>query len=326
MRQNHLFRFSRQLLVSLAGTLLLAACGAHAQTAAATPTRTTLSQSVDATGTTFSARVQTATGESVTGGAIDFVLANGASVGSASVQPDGTATLTVATLPNGKGITGPLGVAAEYHATEAFADSISPAVALASPADTTQTPDFAVTGNPTTVSTTSGSSATTTLTVSSLGGYTGPVQLSCSRVPAQVTCVFNPTQKILPADGSFTSTVQLTTQAASGPQTASLVGHSGLVLAFLIPGGLLLIGFPGRRRQVFAGARTLGMVLLLIGGGIGLSGCSQRYGYKKHPAPVAVGTPAGSYPIAISVDGNRGSSALEHLITVTLVVQNPPAK
>jgi hypothetical protein len=72
---------------------------------------------------------------------------------------------------------------------------------------------------------------------------------------------------------------------------------------------LLLIGFAGRRRKLFRGAQMLGLVLLLAGGGIGLSGCSQRYGYLHHPPLTATGTAPGTYTINVAVDGSQGASA-----------------
>jgi hypothetical protein len=65
----------------------------------------------------------------------------------------------------------------------------------------------------------------------------------------------------------------------------------------------------------------LGIALLLTGAGLGLSGCSQRYGYLHHPPSTATGTSAGTYLINVAVDGSQGASAIEHDLTVSLVVQ-----
>lgn len=47
----------------------------------------------------------------------------------------------------------------------------------------------------------------------------------------------------------------------------------------------------------------------------------DSYGYLHHPPPVAGGTPTGTYPITIAVDGNQGSGVIENDLTVSLVVQ-----
>ncbi len=329
MRQKYLHQhllsslaLSRRLFSVAAALLLILPAIAHA--AVAEPTRTTLSATASGEGADLIATVKTATGSLVTSGTVDFLLPSGQSLGSAIVGGDGTATLAMAKLPQGTstGVTGSseVDVEANYHASAAagsFADSVSPQVAT--PAATTATPDFSVTGSPTTVTVAQGAYGTTAITVASLDGYAGSMELSCTNLPAQVTCAFSPTQQNLTANGSFTASLQLQTQAASG-QNASIVKHSPLALALLFPGGLLLLGFARRLRQI-RGLQVLGVVLLLAGTALGLSGCSQRYGYLKHPPPVATGTPAGTYTITVAVDGNVGSSVSEHDVTVSLVVQ-----
>jgi hypothetical protein len=327
--QNHRTGLFRRFLPCF--LLLLPALAAHAQGPA--PTRTSLTAQVassgTSTGTVLKSTVQTATGSAVGGGTVDFVLAGGQSFGSAIVHPDGTATLAVPKLPagttNGVDGTGTLPVTAVYHATaeaSAFADSASVATAIASPQVTTAAPDFTLTGKPTTVTTARGSYGVTAITVSSVGNYSGAIQFSCSNLPAQVTCAFNPTQQTLAANGSFVSTLELQTQSPSGTASSSLLpAHSDVALAMLIPGALILLGFSGRRRRALRGVQLLGVAMLLAGTGLGLSGCSQRYNYLHHPPPVSGGTPIGTFPITVAVDGNQGASVIEHDITVSLVVQ-----
>lgn len=345
MRQKHphqhsislSFAIARRISIRVAATLLLlpaALQSVAAYAAAPAPTRTTLAATPVATASgnsaTLIASVKTTAGSNVDTGTVDFLLPDGQSLGSAIVSADGTATLAVAKLPVGttKNIAGAdeLGVTASYHANASsgtFDDSVSTPTAVATPAATTQVPDFVVTGNPTTVTTAQGSYATTAITVTSVGGYTGAMQLSCStsQLPAQVTCAFNPTQQVLAANGSFVSTLQLQTQSASGTASSAIFVHRNVALAMVIPGALVLFGLGGRRRRDFRGAQMLGVLLLLGGMGLGLSGCSQRYGYLHHPPPVSGGTPTGTFPILIAVDGGQGESVVEHDVTVSLVVQ-----
>ncbi len=349
MRQQHpltprfpSFAMPRRIFSGMAASLFLLFLLPAAQ--AATPTRTSMDVLLEQAGavaeTILIAHVETAAGSPVTTGTVDFVLPNGQALGSAIVGADGTATLMVQKLPaaTGTGVDGSdqLPVAAVYHAVteagqteageaetsraETFAGSTSPVKALASPQATTQAPDFGVTLNPATVTATQGSYGTTAITVTSLGGYTGSIQFSCSGLPAQVTCAFNPTTQTLAANGNFVTTLEINTQGASGNQALAgpLRRERGLLLAVVLPGALLLFGVAGRKRR---GLQMLGVALLLCGTGLGLSGCSQRYGYLKHPAPVAGGTPLGTFPITVAVDGNEGSAAIEHDFTVSLVVQ-----
>ncbi len=320
MRQMHPYTFLKQLLASL--VLLLPFSPAHAAGRPA-PTRTTLT----ASGPTLSAAVRTATGEPVTAGTVDFLLPSGESLGSAIVGADGAATLALGKLPPGSGtsVAGDptLPVTAVYQSStenSVFAGSASPTAAVTSEAATTVLPDFTLTGNPTTVTAKQGAYGTTAITVTAVGGYTGAIQLSCTGLPAQVTCAFNPTQQTLGATGAFTTTLQLETQGPSGTASSSLLPlHPRATLALVFPGALLLLGF-ARRRRALGHTALLGAALLLVTG-VGLTGCSQRYGYLHHPAPVAGGTPRGTFPITVVVDGAQGSSVLEHDLAISLVVQ-----
>ncbi|RRA48320.1 hypothetical protein [Acidipila sp. EB88] len=316
--------------VMLAGALLAHPAAQAQSVQDAAPTRTTLvASAVDTgirTGETFTARVATSTGTPVTTGTVDFVLASGQSLGSAIVAADGTASLTVAQLPAAttKSVSGggQLAVTANYNAaTTALANSASVATAVATPAATTQLPDFTVTASQSTLTVTAGAYGTSVLTVTSVGGYTGSMELSCSNLPAQVTCAFNPTQQTLTANGTFVSTVEITTQAPSGTASSAIERHSALAMAMLFPGSLVLLGLAGRRRKGYKGLQMLGVAMLLGGVGLGLSGCSQRYDYLKHAPSVATGTLPGTYPINVAVDGNVGSSVSEHDLTISLVVQ-----
>lgn len=320
-------------LAALTAALSMALLPGTANAATLTPTRTTFATAPAATGTgsTLTATVQTATGTPVTSGTVDFLLGGQAnqavqSVGSAIVQPDGVASLTVAKLPTAtaKSIAGTseVSLSAAYHANGAsFADSASVAAQVATAAATTVVPDFTVTGNPTTVTTKQGSYNSTVITVTSVGGYAGSMQLSCSNLPAQVTCAFNPTQQALTANGSFTSTLELQTQGPSGTQASLLGNHTGLALAFALPGALALLGFAGRRRSNLRGLRMLAVGFLLTGASLGLTGCNPRFYYLNHGPPVAGGTPIGTFPITLAVDGDQGASVIEHDITISLVVQ-----
>ena len=330
-RQPHLLTRFFMLAVLLLPVLALAPALAQTGAGTTTPTRTTLTVS----GGALTAEVRTAaSGSAVTAGTVDFLLPDGQSLGSAAMQIDGAAALTSFSLP--ASLDSNPGLTAVYHAPEgstAYSDSVSFATPVPHPAAATVTPDFAVTGNPTTVTTKRGSYGNTAITVTSVGGFTGSIQLSCTGLPAQVTCAFNPTQQLLAPNGTFTTSLQLQTQAPSGTASSSLMPFSGpektgtsmrankIALAFAVPGATLLIGFGRIRRRAFRVSKALGLILLLAGGSFTLSGCSQRYSYLKHPAPVSPGTPIGTFPITIAVDANQGASVTEHLLSVSLVVQ-----
>lgn len=329
-----------RLAVAMLALATLAGAAAQAQTVV--PTRTTLTSASGtgstATGTTLTATVATATGTPVTTGSVDFELADGQSLGSALVDGTGTARLSVASLPaaDSKSIAGSGQVAmqAVYHSdadttaaasadASSFSDSQSVMTEVATPAATTTgAPAFTVTGTPTTVTVQPGAYGTTTLTVTSVNAFAGSIQFSCSNLPAQVTCAFNPTQQALAANATFTSTLQIQTQAPSGTASAALTPrHTGLALALVMPGGLLLLGFARRRGAAMRGLQLLAIGLLLTGTTLGLSGCNPRYKYLNHGPSVATGTLAGTYTINVAVDGDQGAAVSQVPIPITLVVQ-----
>ena len=304
-----LSRASRHVFL-LIGALLVLLPAAYAASPA--PTRVTLSASSQdqGTGEALTATIRTATGGPVNAGTVDFLLPNGQALGSALVDAQGTATLALPQTTPGSSVT------AAYHSgvnSSLFLDGRSPAIAL--PAATTL-PDFTVTAGPATVTTTQGSYGTTAITIASVAGYAGSMEFSCSNLPAQVTCAFNPIQQSLAADGSFVSTLELQTQAASGEQSRLWSRGGAVAYALVVPGALALFGLTRRRR-----GQWLAAALLLVTAVAGLSGCSQRYGYLHHPPPVAGGTPVGTYTITVAVDGSVGATVTEHDIPITLVVQ-----
>lgn len=319
MRLMSLFpapRSPRRFVGLVAAFFLMMATSSLAQTTAA-PTRTTLAVTPNGSGagTILSATVKTAVGAPVSGGSVDFVLPGGQSLGSAVVNGEGVATLSLANAPTGNA-GAPLTVSAAYTGSDepgGFENSASVATPLATPQAGTVLPDFTVTGTPTTVTTTAGSYGSTVITVTSVGGYAGAIQFSCSNVAPSTTCSFNPTQQTVAANGTFSSTLELQTQAPSGKASASLEPlHTGLLVAMVLPGGLMLFGLRRRRG---------GVLLLAVVALAGLGGCSQRYGYLHHPAPVAGGTPPGTYTVTVAVDGNQGASVIEHDLTISLVVK-----
>ncbi len=325
-------------MVFLAAGVGSSAVTAHADQAA-TPvsTRTSLtvasrdaSQSRSQTETVLTAHVTDAAGNLLSresgAGSVSFDLET-SSLGSAIVDEHGDAVLVASSLP--RAADNPLKVHAVYHPAPAGADgpvsgSVSASALLQS--DATGIADFSVTANPTTLTVTKGQSATTKLTVTPVNGFSEQVTLSCSSPPAQTTCTFSPVIEST-ANGAFTSTLQIQTEADSGwmraPDRPGAPG-SQVAFAWLLPGALALAGFAALRRRTLASAGkraallVVGSVLLGLGG---LGGCSSRYGYNHHPPAANTGTATGTYTLSINASGNDGSAVTSHDVNVVLVVQ-----
>jgi hypothetical protein len=175
-------------------------------------------------------------------------------------------------------------------------------------------PDFTIAASalsPATVA--PGASATSTITIGPVNGFTTAVALTCTVAPAATrgpTCAFNPAS--VPG-GTGTSTLTVSTTAAT---TASLEPRSrGLIYAMLLPiGGLALLGTGITSRKKKLWGFLLGCLLfstLIILPACGGSSSGGGGGGGGHP-----GTPAGVY--TVTVTGTAGS--LTHTATASVTV------
>ncbi len=90
-------------------------------------------------------------------------------------------------------------------------------------------PGFTVSASPSSVNVQQGSTATSTITVTSQNGFNSATTLSASGLPSGVTAAFSPNPVTPPANGSATSTLTFTVSAsaASGASTVTVTGTSG---------------------------------------------------------------------------------------------------
>jgi hypothetical protein len=90
-------------------------------------------------------------------------------------------------------------------------------------------PDFALACSPSSLSVPQGSSGASTCTVTSLAGFSAPVDLSCANLPAGVSCAYDPNPVTPPANGSVSSglTVAVAGGTAAGTYAFQARGVSG---------------------------------------------------------------------------------------------------
>ncbi len=163
----------------------------------------------------------------------------------------------------------------------------------------------------TTLTVTSGSAVQGSITVSGSTGYTGPLGLSCTGLPANASCSFTPQ---IPSIGSgpttFTFYVATNSSAPILGQVGEPSGSTGLQIVWcgvpLI--GALLIGSLRRYRAVLLCLMVSVIVL------IGINGCG---GNSSQPPMSSTNTPLGSYTFQV----NASSSGVSASQTFTLIVQ-----
>jgi hypothetical protein len=161
-----------------------------------------------------------------------------------------------------------------------------------------------------------GGSATDTITISSLQGFSGTVMLRCTvqavgsaTVHDPPTCSLNPTQAQV-ANGAPVSaslTVATTAAKSSARPAAAFLGGGALLTLFLLRS-------PARWRRRMREGKWL--VLLLGLGVLGLAtGCG---GHSSTPGDM--GTTAGSYRVVVMATGASGAKVTASL-TISLTLQ-----
>jgi hypothetical protein len=262
-------------------------------------------------GVTYTAKISDIAGNPATDGVISLENAQG-SLGSAFVK-NGEATLTLDQQPAGR-------IDAVYSGSESFRASAAQAQVVS---DATSTlPDFSITANPSSLSLSPGAYGTVILTITPLNGFSDMVTLSCSGNPAGSACTFSPVT-LTPLNGNtVTSSLQITTQAASGASLAWPGSKSRTAYAIVLPGLLALAGLGAmRKRSGLNTLRMLGIVALLAASSLGLSACAQRYDYLHHPPEGNPGIAAGTYNVTIAAYSNNGATVTSHTLNVALTVK-----
>jgi len=91
---------------------------------------------------------------------------------------------------------------------------------------TPPSPDFSTSANPSSLNAPLGSSASSTITLSSLNGFTGTVSLSATSSPSGPSLSLNPTSVTLSSGGTASSSLSVSS-STSGSYTITVTGTSG---------------------------------------------------------------------------------------------------
>jgi hypothetical protein len=284
-------------------------------------THTALSvESHDHAGRTTANLAVTVTGDDgLPAGGTVTIRDNGRPLAGAALDNHGNAAFAIA-LPAGDHT-----LTASFNGDPTHRASVSPSAEVRGHASTT-TPDFQVAVAPATLALTAGESGTvtTSITPENASALTAPmfVTLSCSALPDQASCVFNPENiEIAPnATAAITSSLVLLTQQQSMASVA-LHRNNKLDLALLLPGSLTLGGlaFALRRRRWLQRLSLIALVAFVSL--LGTTACNARYDYYNHGPPVNPPTPAGTYTIEVTAQSSNGVTATTHTTTLALTVK-----
>jgi hypothetical protein len=218
-------------------------------------------------------------------------------VGTAPVPPvltldiTSTASLAVTTLAPGTH-----SITASYSADTHYAASTS------APVSVTIAPAFTVQGGggSTDITVTSGQSASAQLSVTGGAGYTGSLALTCTGLPVDASCTFNPGMLSLSGGATVTSTLTVSTAASTTSMLTPLFGVKVLSCGMFASGLLFL--WPRRRRASWLAIALVACALLPMG-------C----GANKTPAN---NTPVGTYTFKVVATAGGLQTTTGYTLTV----------
>lgn len=219
-----------------------------------TPTTTTLAlsnQNLTLTGT-----VTAASGTPT--GTVTF-FSGQTSLGSASLA-NGTASLTLASFPSGN-----VSLSAQYSGDATFAAS-----------QTQPLPILSTTPALTSLTLTAPGTVTDNITFGVPTGYTGALQLSCTGLPQNVTCVFQPASISFSGTSTIASTTLTLTASSSQARGASRDAIRWAAI-FTLP-GLFPLLVSHRRKLLHSRLRTLWLLMLLTSISLWTIGCGGGSG------------------------------------------------
>jgi hypothetical protein len=214
---------------------------------------------------------------------------------SSGTLSSGTVTLTTSALSAGTHV-----ISASYGGSSTFAPSNSSGML-----ETIVGPDFSISASASSLSLAAGQSSTVTLTITPVGGFSGPVSFSCGNTTA-VTCTFNPAT-VTPLGTPVTTTLTILapkSSTASMHQTSSF-GALGM--------GVVLLGAAWRKYST-GGKRTKNKIVATLAYGLALAALA---GCGGSTTTTNVNTPAQINTITISATAGN----MNHGMALVVVVQ-----
>lgn len=253
--------------------------------------------------TVLTAVVVGTTGPTPTG-TVTFTGA-GATLGTATLNASGQATLTLSTEPAGS-----YTVVATYSGDSLHAPSTS------APATVTAPPDFNLAVAPNSVTMKTSQNAAFTVTLTSIGSFADTIGLGCSSLPAGVTCIFSSPTVTLAANGTATAQLTIDTNSPLGGGSTAMNSRpsagNGMSLAGLFLPLSALFGFIiWRLRKRSSAIFSMVLVVALSTAALLATGCGGLTSSSVKP---------GQY--VIQVTGTGSTTGVTNYQNVTLNITN----
>jgi hypothetical protein len=262
---------------------------------------------------TLTAAVSSATAGTLAGN-VTFTIGS-TTVGTAAITPGasgaGSATLSVASATTALGFAvGSNTVVATYGGDANYASSSGSATV------TVTNPGITISATGVTVSSAPGNSATSTITLTSTGGYAGIANVTATgsvNVDDSFPSGGQTGTVALSSGGTGTTTLTITTISANGniqksPAGSRLSGRRIAAAGGTAAGCILLLLIPGIRRKRWPVALIM-LVFLSVGAGLGCGGSGGGGG----------GAPAGNYTITVTAaDSSNTNITASTTFTLTI--------
>jgi Bacterial Ig-like domain (group 3)/FG-GAP-like repeat len=248
-------------------------------------------------------------------GSVTF-LDSGQNIGTATLA-NGVASFTTSTLAVGSH-----NIQVSYSGNYPSQTSTSITVTI------TGAPDFSLSLSSTTATITHGSTATTTISLTPLNGFSAATSLTCTGAPTNSTCSIS-SPSVTPAGAAATATLTLQTSIQSASLTPGRSplnpGASTPIVAGTLPLGLLALLSARRRRVGSATARprhlicgeSLFLAVSLLASLVSVVACGGSSGGGGSAGPQTLYPTAGTYPLTVTAT----SGATIHTTTFTVTIQ-----
>jgi hypothetical protein len=289
------------------GTFLIqtAPISATATNTSATALTASASSAMVGQSVTLTATVTAASGSGTPTGTITF-LDSTTSIGTGTLSASGTATLSTTALAAGSH-----SITASYGGDTNFAGSISSASVITV---TAPPPDFAVSLSATSATVSSGSSATTTISIQPSNGFNQAITFACTGLPTGATCTFSPASITPSGTSASTTTLTIATTTASArlmpPVKYDPANRTPIAWAATLLGLTSLARFRRKRLRSLRALQMLSIVTFLVMISAALSGCGGSGNKSKQSQPTTS---------TVTVTATSGSTS--HTATFTLTVQ-----